>query len=759
MYTRNTPPQPPEEAGGYSEFVSSLINNTPAPILVIDNDHLVRYVNPAFSQQTGFTREEIIGRKPPFPHWPAQFHEQYLLEYAQLSSASGEKLFCKKNGELFWVQIEVSPVTEKDRPKYYISHWTDITARKRMEIELKKSEEELRASEEKYRLVVENASEAIIIIQDGLVKFVNTGTMKLTGYTRPELLLRHFSYFIHADDLEMITRQYFLRLKGDVIIPPYEFRIKTSDNGIRWVEANGAKVCWEGRPATLSMLNDVTERRKTEEKLVKSEALFRLLAEHARDLIFRLRLQPEVTLEYISPSALSITGFSPAEHYADPGILCRLRGCGEGGISLEESLCGGKTREMRWVKKDGAEIWAEEQVTALLDGSGLLLGIEGIVRDISNRKQTEAALANEATKRHILVDQSSDGIVVLDAAGRVYDANRRFAEMIGYTPEEVLNLHVWDWDNQLPWDKISQMLATVDEKGDHFETIHRRKDGTVINVEISSNGAICNSQKLIFCVCRDITERKRLEGEILGYYENEKKQRLEMQEEAKARGLFIDVLAHELRTPLTPILVSTSMLKDLLDKGDDRLLIRLAEIIHNSAQTLTGRLEDLLEVARYSRGTFKLKKQPTRINTFVKDVIARFEPTLDGKNQAMNLKIAGDLPEVSLDQSRIEQVLINLLSNASKFAPDADISVEVKLEGDAVRFSVTDKGIGISAEEQARIFQPYHRVEQDRHRFPGLGLGLAVCKQIVDAHGGKIAVTSQPDMGSTFSFVLPIEAA
>ena len=125
------------------------------------------------------------------------------------------------------------------------------------------------------------------------------------------------------------------------------------------------------------------------------------------------------------------------------------------------------------------------------------------------RKRAEEALQDEAVRRRILVEQSKDGIVVLNQNGKVFEANQRYAELLGYTMEEVLQLYVWDWDTQWTQDQLLEMLQAIDETGDHFETRHRRKDGTYYDVEISTNGAVCGGQKLIFCVCRDITERKQ----------------------------------------------------------------------------------------------------------------------------------------------------------------------------------------------------------------------------------------------------------
>ncbi len=147
----------------------------------------------------------------------------------------------------------------------------------------------------------------------------------------------------------------------------------------------------------------------------------------------------------------------------------------------------------------------------ILDEYDRVTGVLEVALDITERKKAEQALADEATRRCILIDQSRDGIVVLDQNGKVYEANQQFAEMLGYTPEETAQLHVWDWEYLYPRERVLEMIRTVDEAGDRFETQHRRKDGTTYDVEISTNGAMCAGQKLIFCVSRDITERKQAE--------------------------------------------------------------------------------------------------------------------------------------------------------------------------------------------------------------------------------------------------------
>lgn len=130
-----------------------------------------------------------------------------------------------------------------------------------------------------------------------------------------------------------------------------------------------------------------------------------------------------------------------------------------------------------------------------------------------DRRRVEELLKDEISWRRMLVEQSRDAIVVLDQSGRVYEANKRYADMLGYSMEEVYQLYVWDWDFQFNKEQLKEMIRTVDDSGDHFETQHRRKDGRIIDLELSNNGAVYRGQKLIFCVCRDITERKQAEKE------------------------------------------------------------------------------------------------------------------------------------------------------------------------------------------------------------------------------------------------------
>jgi signal transduction histidine kinase len=248
------------------------------------------------------------------------------------------------------------------------------------------------------------------------------------------------------------------------------------------------------------------------------------------------------------------------------------------------------------------------------------------------------------------------------------------------------------------------------------------------------------------------------EKKIMELYEKEKAQRLELEEEAKARNLFISILAHDLRTPLTPIVISSEAIYEISSSNQESIQFRLAEKNLDSVRVLAQRLEELLDLTNLARGTFALKANLFDIGTFLKTVGARFFTTLEKQRQSLVLEIPEGLPYVSGDSSRLEQVLVNLLSNASKYSPEgSDIGLRLKADDRELIVEVQDQGTGIAVEEQDKLFQPYHRVQQDRQGIPGSGLGLAICKGIIEAHGGKIWVVSSTCHGSTFAFSLPVK--
>ena len=231
----------------------------------------------------------------------------------------------------------------------------------------------------------------------------------------------------------------------------------------------------------------------------------------------------------------------------------------------------------------------------------------------------------------------------------------------------------------------------------------------------------------------------------------------ELEEQNKARAQFIATLAHELRTPLTPVLGSARLLIEQFRPEPGSPKDRLIQSIVRGAESLESRLSDLLNLAQFQAGAFFLEIAPMDVKDLLNDLVLQFQPLAKSKGQTLTLDLPRKLHLVNADRRRIDQVVMNLLENAVKFTPeDGSILLRAMAHDQDLVVEVRDSGPGLSPEEQQGLFQPFYQSEVDRQRLPGTGLGLSLCKQLVEAHGGKMWVDSELGKGSTFGFSLPL---
>ena len=219
---------------------------------------------------------------------------------------------------------------------------------------------------------------------------------------------------------------------------------------------------------------------------------------------------------------------------------------------------------------------------------------------------------------------------------------------------------------------------------------------------------------------------------------------------------FIDTLSHELKTPLTSIIAAAGLLEEELQTTADESHRKLIQTIIRNSNSLETRLAELLDIVKTGSGRLQLQLEPVDMKSLILGTCLQISPLIHNKGQQLTTDLADSLPIIRGDGPRLEQVLLNLMNNAVKFTPDGgQISVRVRPQDDGVVVHVQDNGIGIAKEQQNMLFKPYSRLNSDRQRHPGLGLGLALSKQVVELHGGRIWVESEHGKGSIFSFYLP----
>jgi len=255
----------------------------------------------------------------------------------------------------------------------------------------------------------------------------------------------------------------------------------------------------------------------------------------------------------------------------------------------------------------------------------------------------------------------------------------------------------------------------------------------------------------------DITERERAEEKLQELYQEERNLREELEAEVQRRIEFTRALVHELKTPLTPVLASSELLASQLHEEP---WLSIARNIYDGAHNLSKRIDELLDLARVEIGILQVNPKPVDPGQLLHRIADDMAAELSSNGQSLALAVDSSLPLVWADEERLRQVILNLLINASKFTPEGGkITLRAKAKDADLVVEVEDTGHGIPEEEQQRLFQPYHRQISDREHLSGLGLGLALCKYLVELHGGTIWVKSQVGKGSTFGFSVPLATA
>jgi protein-histidine pros-kinase len=391
-------------------------------------------------------------------------------------------------------------------------------------------------------------------------------------------------------------------------------------------------------------------------------------------------------------------------------------------------------------RKDGSEFPVEISLSAQQTDGGLL--VTSVIRDVTERKQAEAArdrllareqLAHAAAETaqaryHGLFEAVADGVLVLGLDGRCLEANRAICRLSGYSADELRELRIGDLSASAP-DLVGQIWEQLKREGAwHGELELAAKNGPAVPVEMWISTVQLPSGAAYVAAAHDISERRALE-------------RLQRE--------FIAMVSHELMNPVTGIGLNAELLR-LTETYSERAV----DGITASARRLERLIGDLLDVSRLSSGRLLLR--PSRVDLV--EVARRCAAQTQTAGQAGRVRVETDQDAIVgwWDPVRLEQILDNLLSNALKYDPaGGEVLVRIENLGPEVRVAVHDRGPGISAEALPHLFDRFYRAEATERRAAGLGLGLHITKGLVEAHGGRITVESEPGRGSTFRFSLP----
>jgi len=408
--------------------------------------------------------------------------------------------------------------------------------------------------------------------------------------------------------------------------------------------------------------------------------------------------------------------------------------------------------EYRLRRKDGQYRWILDNGIPFYTPDGTFTGYIGSCIDITERHQLEQRLQYSEQKLRSLIESNIFGITVSNTAGRIYETNERFIQMVGYSRDELL-AQTFNWYQLIPPDfhqTEGQLIQTMLTTGTMppREKEHLHKEGKRVPVLVAAT-MIDQQRRHVLRVILDISEQKAAE---------------------RRKQEFQSMVNHELRTPLTSILglielalMQIELRPRSLPPEAEGLLHKIEKLLKRAdgQVEIEARLvEELLEVSRLELHTFEPSLHSENLVTIVRETVAN-QQAASARHIELVLPPDEAVP-VLADADRIEQALTNYLTNALKYAPvEQPVSVHLEIEASFARVSVCDQGPGLTPEQQQRVWERFYQVAAPGQRGPdrGLGLGLAIVKAIVEQHHGQVGVESIPADGATFWFTLPIEAS
>jgi PAS domain S-box-containing protein len=544
---------------------------------------------------------------------------------------------------------------------------------------------------------------------------------------------------------------------------PYniEFKIKRENDGaIRSVYSKAELIIEpDGEQVkVIGVLQDITDRKKIEKALHESEQLYRNIFENVQDLYYETSF--DGTIINISPSISFVSqdqysredliGKSMFEFYADPEaryiLLAELK---ERGYLNDY--------EITLKNRDGSLIPCSLTSKIIYDIQGRPEKIVGSMRNISERKKAEEAIDQERRMLRTLIDNLPDPIYVQDKECRKVIANKADVENIGCANEaEVLGktdielfpgkIGERGYNDDKKIIKTGKPIFDLEEEFISEKGVKRWLQTTKIPLQ-DKDGNITG----LVGIGHDITERKQIVEELIRSKEK-------AEESDKLKTAFLHNISHEIRTPMNAIVGFSALLGE--PEIDDKTRESYIEIIMQSSNHLLSIITDIVDISNIEANLIKTYKNGISVNKILKSLCSQFIPKADEKK--INLICETGLSDsdalILTDNTKLTQILSNMLSNALKFTDKGTIKLCYKLKDNFLEFCVSDSGIGIAAEYHSRIFDRFYQVQNAMERlYEGTGLGLAISKAYVELLGGKIWLSSEPGKGTSFFFTIPYE--
>jgi len=707
-------------------------------------------VNARFCEMFGYSKEELLQLT-----WLELIHPDDLAADVELfnqvlsgkrDSYDLDKRFIHKDGSILYTTLSVTCQRDEDGAiQHILASLIDITDRKR-------SQEALSDSETLYRNLIENMPDGVYkSTHEGQFIEANPAMVKMLGYDSKEDLFSidiKTQLYFDPSDRESAVLEEKLEEMG-------VFRLKRKDGSEIWVEDHGWYIVDELGKIIFheGILRDISERIQAEAALKESEEKFRSLAEYSPNMIFINVKGRIVYANHLCEKVMGYTKeelYSPDFHFIDL-IAPEYKELVKGAFRIHSDGQENPPYEYALITKDGKKLHTVLSTKLIhFNGENAILGV---VTDITERKRAEEILLESEERLRSLYKNVTIGLYRTTPEGEILFANPALIHTLGFNSFEELaqrNLENEGFEADYP---RSDFIHRIEHDGfiKGLEAKWRRKDGAFIYVRESANAFRDANGKIKYYegTIEDITDRKLVELQLA-------RQTEELIELNATKDKFFSIIAHDLKNPFNSILGFTdALIKDfnVLDKDD---MLKYLSSIRNSSKQAYSLLEILLLWARSQTGNIDFQPEILDLRDIVPDVIELLENQAKKKSISISSLIPEHCP-IMADKNMIETIFRNLFTNAIKFTPkNGKIVVSIVSHNDQVEISVRDTGVGIAKEDMEFIFKIERKTTTlGTEKETGSGLGMILCKEFVEKHGGKIWVESELGNGSTFKFTIP----